>query len=225
MRCHVRRTLKAGVLVLSLCGSGCPTGTATPQCTPGAAANCFCAGGIPGEQVCGGNGTFGACECGSGTAPDGGPDGGAAPDGGTPPDAGSVSCSVGDAGVAQLPAQPQAVLDRTALGFGREFGEGVFVGTTVTETVQLRNAGMAPLIVSSFSLSGDSCFSLVNTTLVVSGTGLSNTIGSGSVGLIGVSYRPTMAPSSCNGVITINSNAANAPVLTVSVSASAVTAP
>ena len=74
--------------MLVLYASGCSNTVGTPQCTPGAAAECFCPGAARGGQVCGADGTFGVCDCGKGAGPDGGTDGGLLPDGGPLPDGG-----------------------------------------------------------------------------------------------------------------------------------------
>lgn len=48
---------------------------ASTGCTPGSNAECSCAGGGTGTQVCDANGIFGTCACGTLTAPDSGPAG------------------------------------------------------------------------------------------------------------------------------------------------------
>ena len=82
--------------------------------------------------------------------------------GSRPPDAGGNDVVV-DAGVdAGLPELPQALLDRLTLAFGQEFGRGVYAGTRVTETLQVRNGGRQDLVVSAARVTGPdaSVFSL-----------------------------------------------------------------
>jgi hypothetical protein len=117
------------------------------------------------------------------------------------------------------------LVDRKSLRFGGAFGEGVYQGTAVVETLELKNGGQAPLVVSSLSYSGDSCFALWNTMPIVPGQGLSNTLVSGSIGVISVGFTAGPALTSCSGSLTINSNAANAPILVIPLSATAAPAP
>lgn len=71
--------LIAPVAVASLFACSSPTST----CVPGMAIDCPCSGAAHGVQICGTNGTFGACTC-------GGDDAGSTPDTGTTADAGAM---------------------------------------------------------------------------------------------------------------------------------------
>ena len=200
-------------LVLVVLGTACTSSVGAPQCTPGAAAECFCAGGVRGGQVCRADGTFGACDCGtppdSGVGSDGGPDGGPGS-----PDAGS--CQSPDAGTVVLPAAPQALPDRTSLRFGLAFGEGVRVGSAVTETLLVRNGGQALLTVTGASLSGPGAASF----RVASG-GSGATVTSGDVAPIQIEYRAQTAGDT-SATLTVQSNAANEPTLVIGLQARAV---
>lgn len=57
---------------------------------------------------------------------------------------GLLACGKSDA-----PEGPQLVLDRSALQFGQEFGNAVFVGTSKEENLMIQNPGTAPLTVQS----------------------------------------------------------------------------
>ena len=63
------------------------------------------------------------------------------------PDAGTP-----DAGL--IPAGAQIGIDRPSLRYGAEFGTGVFTGTTVFESIQVRNGGAAPLVLSDITTTG-----------------------------------------------------------------------
>ena len=71
------------------------------------------------------------------------------------PDAGR--CLMPDAGAPDAglpPAEAVIDIDRPALRWGAEFGTGIFAGTTVFETLQIRNLGGAPLVLSGITATG-----------------------------------------------------------------------
>ena len=68
------KTWTLGVMAMVLGLVGCVSSGPGGSCTSGMSVACSCAGGGMGTQVCGRDGTYGACEC---FTPDGGtPDGG-----------------------------------------------------------------------------------------------------------------------------------------------------
>ncbi len=54
-----------------------------------------------------------------------------------------------------LPQQPLIQPDRRELNYGADFGNAVLVGTSVAETLQLKNGGKDPLEISSVTVTGD----------------------------------------------------------------------
>ena len=107
--------------------------------------------------------------------------------------------------------------DRTNLRFGLEFGKGVWVNTAVTETLLIRNGGQGVLSITDASLSGPDAALF---TILAGASGA--TVASGDIAVIQVQYRPQSAGAS-TATLTIHSNAANTPTLSIGLNASAVT--
>lgn len=57
-----------------------------------------------------------------------------------------------------MPTKPQLIVDRESLGFGQEFGSGVYIGTTKTDSIQLMNGGLEDLKIESAVYSADPSF-------------------------------------------------------------------
>lgn len=58
------------------------------------------------------------------------------------------------------PEKPTLQLDRDSLGFGQEFGSGVYIGTSKQESLLVQNKGLETLVISSVALTGDSAFTM-----------------------------------------------------------------
>lgn len=158
-------------------------------CVTGASVSCACQGGGQGTQVCQPGGTYSVCAC---LNPDAGMDGGM------------------DAG--PLPAQAQILVDRTALAFGSEFGEGIVLGQTPRETLQIKNGGQAALVVSAVSISGPS------TAFLADQLAVNQSVPSGQSAFITVTYSP-VATGTDTASLQIASNAQNSPTLAVPLNA------
>lgn len=63
-------------------------------------------------------------------------------------------------GKESLPQKPQLIVDRESLGFGLEFGSGVYIGTMKTDSIQITNGGLQDLTISSATYSGDQVFAV-----------------------------------------------------------------
>jgi hypothetical protein len=70
---------------------------------------------------------------------------------------GIIVASLG-CGKESLPQKPQLVVDRESLGFGQEFGSGVFIGTSKTDSIQISNGGLEDLKIESAAYTGDQAF-------------------------------------------------------------------
>jgi hypothetical protein len=70
---------------------------------------------------------------------------------------GIIVASLG-CGKESLPTKPQLIVDRESLGFGQEFGSGVYIGTVKTDTIQLTNGGLEDLVFESALYTGDQAF-------------------------------------------------------------------
>ena len=135
-----------------------------------------------------------------------------------------VSCSVvlgaiaigcgGESGGGTLPDKPQIQTDRDSIV------DNMFVNQQRTETLQVTNKGIQDLVVSGYGLSGDSHIALVNTTILQSDGSSSNTIKSNKTGFISMTCQLPSA-GTANSTLTINSNAENTPVKTVTVTCNA----
>ena len=200
-----------------------------PQiCTPGRTEACPCPGGSSGAQACLPDGrTFGQCECpavAGGTAAGGGLAAGGGASGGASGGGSSAGGSAGGGaagggggsggGIAVGPATIAA--DRTRLEFGSEFGNGAFVGTAITETLQVRNRGAVPLDLTQATVTGSS-FRLTHS--------------SWDGGVVAVTSRPAFfqvrfTPTdggTTTGELVILSNASNTPRLVIPLQGTGVT--
>ena len=52
------------------------------------------------------------------------------------------------------PQAPTIVLDRDSLGFGQEFGSGVYIGTSKQESLMVQNKGLQTLVISHVDFGG-----------------------------------------------------------------------
>ncbi|MBS1149917.1 MAG: putative lipoprotein [Myxococcaceae bacterium] len=57
-----------------------------------------------------------------------------------------------------MPQKPQLIVDRESLGFGQEFGSGVYIGTMKTDSIQIQNGGLEDLKIESAAYTGDQAF-------------------------------------------------------------------
>ena len=126
--------------------------------------------------------------------------------------AAAIGCG-GSSGSGDLPVTPQIATDRDSI-----VDQAIFAGQQHNQTLQVTNGGQQDLVVSSYGLSNvDGGVALLNTTLdQVSGA--SNTVKSKQTGFIGMTCKPTAVGQIVSALLTINSNAENAPVKNVSVS-------
>src|SRR5262249_34927489 len=116
--------------------------------------------------------TEGPADAGTDVRNDAGPDSGAC----APPGSGTLTTS----GLG-----PQIAPDRAALHFGLEFGNGVYVGTTITETVAIWNLGASPLTLSSITVTGPDA-----ARFAADQSALGAPIGALDVGFVRVSHTP-----------------------------------
>jgi len=70
---------------------------------------------------------------------------------------GIIVASLG-CGKESLPQKPQLIVDRESLGFGQEFGSGVYIGTMKTDSIQIQNGGLEDLKIESAAYTGDQAF-------------------------------------------------------------------
>lgn len=106
--------------------------------------------------------------------------------------------------------------DRTRLEFGSEFGTGAFVGTAITETLQVRNRGAVPLDITLATVTGPA-FRLAQS--------------SWDGGVVAVTNRPAFfqvrfTPTdggTTTGELVILSNASNGPRLVIPLQGTGVT--
>ncbi len=127
----------------------------------------------------------------------------------------AVAVTLFGCGKEVLPTKPQLVLDRESIGFGAEFGSGVFIGTTRTETLQIQNGGLEDMTLSA-EFMGDAEFKIEGP--------LKTTLKGKERTFIRVEVSPK-AEKIYMGTLTITSNAENAPKKVVPVSAKAFKAP
>lgn len=57
-----------------------------------------------------------------------------------------------------MPQKPQLIVDRESLGFGQEFGSGVYIGTMKVDSIQIENGGLEDLKIDSANYTGDQAF-------------------------------------------------------------------
>lgn len=110
---------------------------------------------------------------------------------------GIIVASVG-CGKESLPQKPQLKVDRDSLGFGLEFGSGVYIGTQKTDSVQITNGGLEDLTISSAAYTGDGVFTVEGP--------LKTTLKGKETTFIRVIFAPT-AEKTYSGSILIASNA------------------
>lgn len=106
----------------------------------------------------------------------------------------------------------QACPDRSSIGFAQEFGSGTIIGTSVQNSVSVRNGGVADLNISSVTFTGDGAF-----TMHTSPESLPAAIKVNQALLITVYFSPDEAKA-YTGSIVVASDAANEPSLTIGVS-------
>lgn len=106
-----------------------------------------------------------------------------------------------------LTQSAQACPDRASLGFAQEFRSGTFIGTSVPDSLSIKNGGLADLTITSANYSGDSAFMV--TTEPAS---LPATIKGNKYFFMRVVFAPTEARA-YSGKITVQSNAEKSPSL------------
>jgi len=110
--------------------------------------------------------------------------------------------------------KPQIVTDRDSI-----VDQLIYLGQTHNQTLQVTNKGQQDLVVSTFTLQADPGWTLVNTTLIQASDGSqNNTVKSNQTAFIYMTCKPASTTQAINGTLTINSNAENKPVKTVTVS-------
>ncbi|MCA2980280.1 MAG: hypothetical protein INH41_12755 [Myxococcaceae bacterium] len=107
-------------------------------------------------------------------------------------------------------------VDRTALGFGAEFGSGTFIGARPVEAVSLTNRGLRPLEISSVTFEGEPEFKVTSSWSdgAVGRAIPATTITGGKQGFVQVEFAPTQ-PRGYSGVVRVASNAGNLPALVI----------
>jgi hypothetical protein len=135
--------------------------------------------------------------------------------------AAGIACG-GDSGSVDLPPKPQIVTDRDSI-----VDQLIFAGQQKNETLQVTNKGQQDLVVSGFTLQADSGWTLVNTSpaLYQDDGSQSATVKSNKTAFINFTCKPTTTGQTITGTLTINSNAENKPVKTISVSCGPAVAP
>lgn len=113
-----------------------------------------------------------------------------------------------------IPQKPQIEPDRTEIQFGGEFADAVWVGTTVRETLQLKNGGAEILEISEVAVSG--------TDAALFGAKIdTKSVDTEQKAFVELSYAPD-AVGKHSAVLTVTSNAENTPKLEIKLSATAV---
>src|SRR5262245_16409560 len=72
----------------------------------------------------------------------------------------SLFLALGCTGRDSMPQKPQLFVDRDTIGFGTEFGNATYVGTSPQESLLIKNMGLDNLVISSVDKSGDAVFTL-----------------------------------------------------------------
>ncbi len=110
-----------------------------------------------------------------------------------------VACTKSDP-----PRTPQLLVNRDTVGFGTENGLATYIGQIPQDSLDIKNGGIQDLVVSNFSISGDSAFTYTTTQqLPYTVPGLQHMF-------VTFYFRPTAAQA-YSGTFTITSNAANTP--------------
>ncbi|MBL8921301.1 MAG: hypothetical protein JNJ54_20750 [Myxococcaceae bacterium] len=192
---------------------------------PGATSGGAAAGGVPtGGGTAGGTVTGGGSGGGGGGTAGGGASAGGAAGGGTAGGltGGGASAggsagggTAGDGGVMTAFAQ----VDRTMLEFGEQFGEGVAVGTRVTETLLVRNSGALPFTFAT-SFTGSPLF-------VIDSAPDGGSVPARGMGYVRVRFGPadggwSGTTASFTGALVVTTSAPNLPSISIPVSARAV---
>jgi hypothetical protein len=112
-----------------------------------------------------------------------------------------------------LTDKPALCPDRLSFGFGQEFGSATFVGTSVPNTLTIRNGGIADLTIESVTLTGAAQFAL-STSLPLPDGGHLLTLPASVPGdqtfFVQFLFTPAQ-PIAYTGEVTVKSNAANSP--------------
>jgi hypothetical protein len=102
------------------------------------------------------------------------------------------------------PRNPQIVLNRDAVDFGTSSGLGTYVGTSRTDSLDIKNGGTQDMLVSGISISGDSGFTYTTSQpLPYTVPGLQH--------LFVTFYFAPAAARAYSATATITSNASNEP--------------
>ncbi len=133
--------------------------------------------------------------------------------------AAAIGCG-GSSGSGDLPVKPQIVTDRDSI-----VDQAIYAGQQKNQTLQVTNKGQQDLVVSGYTLQADPGWALLNTTLAQADGSSSNTVKSNQTAFIGMTCKPATVGQTITGTLTINSNAENKPVKTVTVSCGPAVAP
>ena len=116
------------------------------------------------------------------------------------------------------PRNPQIVLNREAVDFGTSAGLGTYVGTSRSDSLDIKNGGIQDMVVNSISVSGDSVFTYTTSQpLPYTVPGLQHLF-------VTFYFAPTAAQAYSASAM-ILSTASNAPMKTVSLSGQGVAPP
>ncbi len=118
-------------------------------------------------------------------------------------------------GEGSLPEEPQLFVDREELTFGQEFGSGTTVGTEAFESLYIENQGRQTLEITAMTKTGAPAFVVTLPAPLDRGQPL--LLASGEHVIVQVGFRP-QAAQAYTGSLVIESNAANAPSKTISLS-------
>jgi hypothetical protein len=124
-----------------------------------------------------------------------------------------------------LPDKPQIQPDKVQLNFGADFGNAVYVDTTVFDTVNLQNKGKGDLVISKVELSGADAANFAITgdptcpstdPTCTTAAHASATVLSTKSAFVQVAFAPTK-PGKSLATLTITSNAENTPSLAIAI--------
>ncbi len=102
------------------------------------------------------------------------------------------------------PRNPQIILNRDTVDFGSLSGQGTYIGTSRSDSLDIRNGGSQDMLVNSISISGDSGFTYTTSQpLPYTVAGLQH--------LFVTFYFAPSAARTYSATATIASNASNAP--------------
>lgn len=136
--------------------------------------------------------------------------------------AAGIACGGDGGGSGDLPPKPQIVTDRDSI-----VDQLIYAGQQKNETLQVTNKGQQDLVVSGFTLQADSGWAMTNVSpnLYLDDGSQGATVKSNKTGFINFTCKPTSTGQTITGTLTINSNAENKPVKTISVSCGPAVAP